>query len=192
MNILKQYQMLQEHPKTHSAIKVKVRCVAAFAHRFNITFLLESFNNRQNRHFQVARPFNHQQTIILNKTHSVATEKVILSQLHPDTLSSYRAGQAQSTYVKPKRKIRRYSYILWHIPVTVQQEEQKLQFWVNIFELCDVLVQVLFATSKTKPDIWHNKLGIQVLSRVAEQLKIQDLRKLGNIREISNYGRDIA
>ena len=59
MNILKQYQMLQKHPKTHSAIKVKVRCVAAFAHRFNITSLLESFNNRQNRHFQAARPFNH-------------------------------------------------------------------------------------------------------------------------------------
>ena len=44
--------MLQEHPKTHSAIKVKARCVAAFAHRFNVTFLLESFSNRQNRHFQ--------------------------------------------------------------------------------------------------------------------------------------------
>ena len=74
--------------------------------------------------------------------------------------------------LSPKGKIRRYSYILWHIPVTVEQEEQKLQFWVNIFELCAVLVQAQFATSKTKLDIWHNKLGIQVLSRVAEQLKI--------------------
>ena len=36
-------------PKLTSATKVKVRCFAAFAHRFDITSLLESFNNRQNR-----------------------------------------------------------------------------------------------------------------------------------------------
>ena len=59
-------------------------------------------------------------------------------------------------------------------------------------ELYNALVQILVATSKTKLDIQCNKHGIRVTSRVAEQLKTQDLRKLGNIGKISNFGRHIA
>ena len=49
----------------------------------------------------------------------------------------------------------------------------------NILELCNVLVQIRFTTSKTKRDIQYSKLSIRVASRVAERLKI-----LGN-KEIS-------
>ena len=40
----------------------------------------------------------------------------------------------------------------------------------NILELCNVLEQILFPTSKTKLHIYYKKLGIQLTSRVAEQL----------------------
>ena len=40
----------------------------------------------------------------------------------------------------------------------------------NILELCNVLEQILFPTSKTKLHIYHQKLGIRLTSRVAEQL----------------------
>ena len=49
-----------------------------------------------------------------------------------------------------------------------------------------------FTTSKRRLDIQYSKLGIRVVSRVAEQLKAQDLRKLGNIGKISNLGGHIA
>ena len=62
----------------------------------------------------------------------------------------------------------------------------------NILELYSVLVHVRFATSKAKLDIWNNKLGTRVASRVAERLKTEDIRKLGNIRKISILGGDIA
>ena len=62
----------------------------------------------------------------------------------------------------------------------------------NILELYNVLVQIRVATSKMKIDIWYNKLGTRVASRVTKQLKTQDLRKLGNIGKISNLGRGIA
>ena len=42
----------------------------------------------------------------------------------------------------------------------------------NILKLSSVLVQDRLATSKAILDIWYNKLGIRVLSRVAEQLKM--------------------
>ena len=76
----------------------------------------------------------------------------------------------------------------------------------NILELYNILVQVRFTTSKTKLDIWYSKLSIRVASRVAEQRplgggglcahtrkkKDLDLRKLENIREISNLGGHIS
>ena len=75
----------------------------------------------------------------------------------------------------------------------------------NILELYNILVQVRFTTSKTKLDIWDRKLSIRVASRVAEQRplggglcahkrkkKDLDLRKLENIREISNLGGHIS
>ena len=42
-------------------------------------------------------------------------------------------------------------------------------------DLYNVLVQVPFATSKTKLDIYYDKLGRHVASQVVEQLKTQDL-----------------
>ena len=62
----------------------------------------------------------------------------------------------------------------------------------NVLELYNILVQIRFTTSKRKLDIQYSKLGIRVASRVAERLKTQDLRKLGNIRKISNLGGHIA
>ena len=53
----------------------------------------------------------------------------------------------------------------------------------NILELYNVLVQIIFTTSKTKRDIQYSKLSIWVASRVAELLKIQNLRKQGNFRK---------
>ena len=41
-------------------------------------------------------------------------------------------------------------------------------------------------------DIYHNKPGTRVVSGVAERLKTYDLRKLGNIRKMSNVGVDAA
>ena len=61
----------------------------------------------------------------------------------------------------------------------------------NILELYNILVQVRFTTSKAKY-IQYIKLGMRVGSRVAEQLKSHDLRKLGKIRKIANLGRHIA
>ena len=47
----------------------------------------------------------------------------------------------------------------------------------NILEVYYVLVQVQFATSKTKLDIQYNKLGIPVASRADELRKTQEIRK---------------
>ena len=52
-----------------------------------------------------------------------------------------------------------------------------------------VLAKVRFPTSKTKLDIQYNKRWIQVVLQNEQQFKIQDLKKLGNIRKISNLGR---
>ena len=42
-------------------------------------------------------------------------------------------------------------------------------------------------------DIYHNKLGTRVASRVAEGTKTYErLRKLGNTRKMSNLGGDAA
>ena len=54
----------------------------------------------------------------------------------------------------------------------------------NILELYNILVQIPVATSKMKLDIQYDKLGMRVASRVAEQLKTPDLRKLGNFGKI--------
>ena len=57
-------------------------------------------------------------------------------------------------------------------------------------EFFDVLVHARFATSKTKLDIYYNKLCMWVASRVAKRLKTYNIRKLGNIRKTSNLGGD--
>ena len=62
----------------------------------------------------------------------------------------------------------------------------------NILELYNILALIRYTTSKRKLDIQHSKLGVRVASRDAEQLKTQDLRKLGNIRKISNLVGHIA
>ena len=62
----------------------------------------------------------------------------------------------------------------------------------NILAHFNNLAQVRIATRKTILDIQHNKLATQVALRVAERLKIYDLRKSGNIRNMSNLGGDGA
>ena len=67
---------------------------------------------------------------------------------------------------------------------------QRLNFYnpdLNILALFNNLAQIRIATSKTILDIKYNKLGTRVASRVAERLK-----KLGNIRKMSNLGGDAA
>ena len=55
------------------------------------------------------------------------------------------------------------------------------------------MFQYRFATSKTKLDIQYNKLGIRVVSLVAKQFKdFGDIRKLKNIRKITNLAGDLA
>ena len=39
-------------------------------------------------------------------------------------------------------------------------------------------------------DIQHKNLGTRVASQVAERLESKDLRKLGNVRKMSNVGGD--
>ena len=55
----------------------------------------------------------------------------------------------------------------------------------NILALFNTLADVLIPTNKTILDIQYNKLGTRVASRVAERL-----RKLGNIKKMSNLGGD--
>ena len=52
----------------------------------------------------------------------------------------------------------------------------------NIMKLHNVLALFQFATSKTKLDIYYNKSGIRVASRVAKRPKTYDLTKLAGIR----------
>ena len=47
----------------------------------------------------------------------------------------------------------------------------------NISELYNILVEIRLTTSKKKHSIQYSKLTIRVASRVAEQLKTQDLKK---------------
>ena len=58
----------------------------------------------------------------------------------------------------------------------------------NILELYNILVQVRFITCETKLHMQYSKLDTRVASQVAERIKTQDLRNLGNIRKISNLG----
>ena len=45
--------------------------------------------------------------------------------------------------------------------------------------------QSFFITSKTEVDYYHQKMDVQVASRVAERLKTYDLKKLGIFKKIS-------
>ena len=54
----------------------------------------------------------------------------------------------------------------------------------NIWRVFHFLVQVFFTTSETELDYYHQKVSVRVASRIAERLKTQDLRKLGNLRKI--------
>ena len=54
----------------------------------------------------------------------------------------------------------------------------------NIWRVSHFLVQVFFTTSETELDYYHQKVSVRVASRIAERLKTQDLRKLGNLKKI--------
>ena len=62
----------------------------------------------------------------------------------------------------------------------------------NILSLFDVLPNFPFTTSETMRDYYLETWYIQVASRVVERLRIQDPRKLGNIRRVSKPHRMIA
>ena len=47
---------------------------------------------------------------------------------------------------------------------------------IRLWELYNFLLHIQFATSKTKLDIYYNKLGVKVAERVAERLKAWDLK----------------
>ena len=47
----------------------------------------------------------------------------------------------------------------------------------NILEIYNVLVQIQLSTSKMNCDIYYSKLGTGVVSRIAERLTTENLRK---------------
>ena len=59
-------------------------------------------------------------------------------------------------------------------------------------ELCNVLVQVWLATTKTELDFFYIKLLTRVPPWVSERLKTYDLTKLWNTKKISILGGDMA
>ena len=63
----------------------------------------------------------------------------------------------------------------------------------NIFAIFNNLAYVWITTSTTTLDFQDNKLGTRIASRVAERFKdLTDLKKLGNVRKMSNVGVDAA
>ena len=62
----------------------------------------------------------------------------------------------------------------------------------NILRLFDVLANFVFTTSETVGHYYLETQFVRVASRVAERLKTQDLRKLGNIRKLSKLHGMIA
>ena len=83
-----------------------------------------------------------------------------------------------------------------YIRVIIGSVESKRKFSENpghnILAPFHNLVYVSINTTKTVFDIWHIKLSTRVASQVAEQLRTSDLRKLGNIRKMSNVGVEAA
>ena len=57
----------------------------------------------------------------------------------------------------------------------------------NILKLDNVLVNVRFPTSKTKPDVQYKKLRIRVALRVAEQLRLGS-QKIGKYQKNLRFG----
>ena len=54
----------------------------------------------------------------------------------------------------------------------------------NIWRLFHFLEQFFFTTSETELDYYHQKVSVQVASRIGERIKTLDLRKLGNFKKI--------
>ena len=59
-----------------------------------------------------------------------------------------------------------------------------LTITINLCRLFHFLAQFLFTTSDTELDYYHKKNSVGVASRVSEQLKPSDLRKLGSLKGI--------
>ena len=54
----------------------------------------------------------------------------------------------------------------------------------NLCRLFHFVAQLVFTTSETELDYYHQKVNIRVSSRVVERLKTEDLRKLGELKKI--------
>ena len=70
--------------------------------------------------------------------------------------------------------------------------QKTYNYFHNILRLFDVLTNFPFTTSETMRDYYLQTWYIRVASRVAEQLKTQDLGKWGNIRKVSKPDRMLA
>ena len=61
-------------------------------------------------------------------------------------------------------------------------------FYYNLFQnicrLFHVLIQFLFTIWETELDYYHQKVNVRVASRVAKELKIYDLGRLGNLKKM--------
>ena len=68
-----------------------------------------------------------------------------------------------------KRKKKSYFYVQGSTRIAYNRWNYNLGH--IILELYNVLIQIRLTTSKTKRDIWYSKLGIRVVSRVAERRK---------------------
>ena len=87
-----------------------------------------------------------------------------------------------------------YFYLLktdhfWAFNAFWNKKKLKEKFWdsfkQNIDRLFHLLTQFVFTTNETDLYYYHEKLNVQVASRVAEQLKTKDLLKLGNFKKIT-------
>ena len=72
--------------------------------------------------------------------------------------------------------------------VKVELFSWQLQFYnlgQNIQILFHFLVEFVFTTSEKELDYYHQKVNVRIASGVAERLKTQDFRKLGNFKKIT-------
>ena len=84
-----------------------------------------------------------------------------------------------------------------HDFIDFYRDSMKFYLWFynhfhNTLRLFDVLPNFLYTTSETMRDYYLQTWHIRVASRVAKQLQTEDLRKLGNIREVTKSHRMIA
>ena len=68
----------------------------------------------------------------------------------------------------------------------------KCNLCYNILQLCNILIHLWMATSKTKLYLKSTKIYIKIASHVAKQIKTWDSGKIRIFRKISKLGKVLA